>query len=383
MTTVESPLSAPRPADAGRPPWGSSKVAKPHLLETPQALPLFQDACHWYGPSLASGQDWTVQLRPEELAELDATVNDALARQVDLVSMTEHDFALPMLAPKLQSIRAELLRGRGFVLLRGWPSGERSMAQSAMAFRGIGAYFGEALSQNAKGHVLGHVANLGLDYADPSTRGYQTTADLRFHTDGGDIVGLLCIRPSKTGGLSRIASSTTVWNELVRRRPDLAQVLTESYAFSRVGEVRPGQQRYFSSPIFQPCDGRMIAVLIQSFIHKAQAFDEVPRLTAAQAEALAFVDTLAGDPAIRLDMDFRPGDMQFLCNHSVFHSRTSYEDWPEVERRRHLLRLWMSSDDGPALPANMTRDFQGATASGRPDGIRILGTPLVAPLEPA
>jgi alpha-ketoglutarate-dependent taurine dioxygenase len=343
---------------------------------------LFQDACHWYGPSLASGQDWTVQLRPEELVELDATVNDALARQVDLVSMTEHDFALPLLAPKLQAIRAELLRGRGFVLLRGWPSSERSMAQSAMAFRGIGAYFGEALSQNAKGHVLGHVANLGLDYADPSTRGYQTTADLRFHTDGGDIVGLLCIRPSKTGGLSRIASSTTVWNELVRRRPDLAQVLTESYAFSRVGEVRPGQQRYFSSPIFQPCDGRMIAVLIQSFIHKAQAFDEVPRLTAAQAEALALVDTLAGDPAIRLDMDFRPGDMQFLCNHSVFHSRTSYEDWPEVERRRHLLRLWMSSDDGPALPANMTRDFQGATASGRPDGILIPGTPLVAPLEP-
>jgi alpha-ketoglutarate-dependent taurine dioxygenase len=343
---------------------------------------LFQDACHWYGPSLASGQDWTVQLRPEELVELDATVNDALARQVDLVSMTEHDFALPLLAPKLQAIRAELLRGRGFVLLRGWPSSERSMAQSAMAFRGIGAHFGEALSQNAKGHVLGHVANLGLDYADPSTRGYQTTADLRFHTDGGDIVGLLCIRPSKTGGLSRIASSTTVWNELVRRRPDLAQVLTESYAFSRVGEVRPGQQRYFSSPIFQPCDGRMIAVLIQSFIHKAQAFDEVPRLTAAQAEALALVDTLAGDPAIRLDMDFRPGDMQFLCNHSVFHSRTSYEDWPEVERRRHLLRLWMSSDDGPALPANMTRDFQGATASGRPDGILIPGTPLVAPLEP-
>ncbi len=96
----------------------------------------------------------------------------------------------------------------------------------------------------------------------------------------------------------------------------------------------------------------MIAVLVQSFIHKAQAFEEVPQLTAAQVEALQFVNELAADPDIRLDMDFRPGDMQFLCNHSIFHSRTAYEDWPEIERRRHLLRLWVSSADGPALPPN-------------------------------
>jgi hypothetical protein len=127
----------------------------------------------------------------------------------------------------------------------------------------------------------------------------------------------------------------------------------------------------------------MIAVLVNSFIDKAQAFDEVPRLTPAQTEALDFVQVLCDDPAIRLDMDFRPGDMQFLCNHSVFHSRTAYEDWPEVERRRHLLRLWLASDDGPELPPNISADFQGATASGRPDGIRIPGVPLVAPLQPA
>jgi hypothetical protein len=346
-------------------------------------LPQFHDAASWYGPQMASHPDWAVHLGPDELAELDAAVEQALARQQNLVVMTEHDFALPLLGPRLKAIRRDILHGRGFVLLRGWPSAERTMAQSAMAFRGIGAHFGEAVSQNAKGHVLGHVANLGLDYADPSTRGYQTTADLKFHTDGGDIVGLLCIRPSKAGGLSRLASSTTVWNEVVRRRPDLATVLTAPFCFSRTGEVKPGQQRYFRSPIFQPWQGRMIAVLIQSFIHKAQAFEEVPRLTPLQAEALEFANTLAGDPAIRLDMDFRPGDMQFLCNHSVFHSRTSYEDWPETERRRHLLRLWVSSSDGPALPPTMTTDFQGATASGRPDGIHIPGVPLVAPLEPA
>lgn len=345
--------------------------------------PVFQDPGSWYGPEMAKRSEWVHMLTPAELAELDTAVDAALARGVDLVAMKEADFPLPLLGARLQAMRHDILHGRGFVLLRGWPSSERNLAQSAMAFRGIGAYLGEALSQNAKGHVLGHVANLGLDYADPSTRGYQTTADLKFHTDGGDIVGLLCVRPSKAGGLSRIASSTTVWNEVVRRRPDLARVLAEPFCFSRVGEVKAGQQRFFRSPIFQPWQGRMIAVLIQSFIHKAQAFEEVPRLNAAQTEALQFVDSLAGDPTIRLDMDFRPGDMQFLCNHSIFHSRTSYEDWPEVERRRHLLRLWVSHVDGPALPPNMTTDFQGETASGRPDGIHIPGVALIAPLEPA
>ncbi|MBL8382851.1 MAG: TauD/TfdA family dioxygenase [Burkholderiales bacterium] len=347
------------------------------------ALPAFRDESAWYGPDMAARGDWRLELSHAERAELDAAVDAALARGVDLVTMTERDFPLPMLGARLARVRRDLLHGRGFALLRGWPGGARSIEQSAMAFRGIGAHLGEAVSQNAKGHVLGHVANLGLDYADPTTRGYQTTAELRFHTDGGDIVGLLCVRPSKAGGLSRIASSTTLWNELVHRRPDLARVLAEPFHFSRAGEVRPGQRRFFTSPIFQPWQGRMITVLIQSFIHKAQAFAEVPRLTAAQKEALEVVEALAGDASIRLDMDFRPGDMQFLCNHSIVHSRTSYEDWPEVERRRHLLRLWLSSADGPALPPAMTTDFQGCTASGRPDGIRIPGVPLVAPLEPA
>lgn len=344
-------------------------------------LPTYDDARSWYGPDLATRTDWIFTLGDVELADLDAAVNAALARGADLVTLDDAGFPLPVLGPRLRAIRQELLHGRGFVLVRGWPSAQRTLEQSAMAFRGIGAHLGEALSQNAKGHVLGHVANLGMDYADPTTRGYQTSAELRFHTDGGDIVGLICIRPARSGGLSRIASSTTVWNEIVRRRPDLARVLSEPFAFTRWGEIGAGQKHYFMLPMFQPCNGRMISVFIQGAVEKAQQFPEVPRLTTLQREAMQLVNELAGDPSIRLDMDFRPGDMQFLCNHATLHSRTSYEDWPEVEQRRHLLRLWVSSHDGPELPANITTEFQGRTASGRPNGIRIPGVPLVAPLE--
>jgi hypothetical protein len=279
--------------------------------------------------------------------------------------MTTDDFPLPRLAPRLREVRRAVLHGRGFALIRGWPSTERSLQQCAFAFRGVGAHLGEAISQNGKGHVLGHVANLGLDYADPTTRGYQTRAELAYHVDAGDIVGLLCIRPSRSGGQSKVASSTTVWNEVVRRRPDLARALTQPTPFSRWGE-----------------GGRMVAAIIQSSIEKAQAFDDAPRLTAAQVEAMDVVQAIADEDGVRLDMDFRPGDMQFLCNHSTLHSRTAYEDWPEQDRRRHLLRLWLACDDGPALPSNYVTQFQGATRGGRPNGINVPGVKLVAPLEP-
>lgn len=344
--------------------------------------PLSDDPAAWYGKSAARSKDWVLNLGSEEIFEIEEAVKGAIEQGVDLVHMTEADFPLPTLAKRLHSVKAEILHGRGFALLRGWDSESRSIMENAYAFRGVGAYLGEAVAQNAKGHVLGHVANLGLDYSDPNTRGYQTRDTLEFHTDGGDIVGLLCVRPAKLGGLSSICSSTTVWNELVRRHPTLAQVATQAFYFSRVGEIRRGQKRYFESPIFQPSKGRMVAVLINSFIRKAQSFEEVPRLTEAQEEALVTIQTLANDPDIRLDMDFQPGDMQFLCNHFIFHSRTAYEDRPEIDQRRHLLRLWLSSADGPPLPPNLTSDFQGATASNRPNGIHIEGVRLIAPLQP-
>ena len=345
-------------------------------------LPVFDNAQSWYGADLARQTDWIHLLDAAECAEILATARQAAASKVDLVHMTQADFPLPTLASRLATIGQELKHGRGLALLRGLDPQALTLEEKAYAFCGIGAHFGEAVSQNAKGHVLGHVANLGMDYADPTTRGYQTSAELRFHTDGSDIVGLMCIRGARSGGLSRVASSTTVWNEVVRRRPDLAHELQKSYCFSRWGEVRPGQKAYFEIPLFHEEDGRMIAVFIAGAIEKGQALEGVPALSPLQREAIAFVNQLAEEDGIRLDMEFRTGDMQFLLNHATLHSRTAYEEWPEPERRRHLLRLWLACPDGPKLPSYMTERFQGRTASGRPDGIHLPGVPLKANLLP-
>ncbi len=345
-------------------------------------LVVFDNPQAWYGPAMAARTDWLHAFTAEELGELDEAVRRADASGRDLLEMKREDFSLPALRRRLENVRREVLHGRGFQVFRGIPVDRYTLRQSAIAYWALGTHLGEPVSQNGKGHVLGHVTNLGLDYADPEVRGYQTAVRLNYHTDSSDIVGLLCLRTSKSGGLSSIVSSTTVWNELVRRRPDHARTLLGEFHRTRWGEVPENRKPYSSNPIFVPHGGRMIASYVRSAINKAQAMAEVPRITPAQVEALDHLDALAADPALHLDMRFQPGDIQLLSNHAIFHSRTAYEDWPEVERRRHLLRLWLACEDGPELPASLLGRL-GALGNGRPNGICVPGVAFVAPLAAA
>ena len=345
------------------------------------ALPTFNNEQAWSGPEMACRTDWIHTFGAAEVGEIDAAVRSAEAVG-DILDIKRTDFPVPSLERLLQQVRRETLHGRGFMLLRGIPVERYTMRQSAIAYWGLGLHLGEPVSQNGQGHVLGHVTNLGLDYADPEVRGYQTSARLNYHADSSDLVALLCLRASKSGGLSSIASSTTIWNELVRSRPDHAAALTGVFHYTRWGEIPEGKKAFAEIRIFTPCAGRLISTYVRSSINKSQSMPGVPQLTPLQIEAMDHLDRLAADPRIHLDMEFRPGDIQILCNHAIFHSRTAYEDWPDVERRRHLLRLWLACADGPALPPFMTERFQGLTAGGRPDGIRVPGVRLVAPLDP-
>lgn len=345
-------------------------------------LPIFENAHAWTGPAMARRSDWIHEFSDEEIADIDAAVSRLDATGTDIRRITRSMFPLPRLQGVLQAVKQEVLRGRGFHLFRGVPVQRYTARQSAIAYWGLGQHFGEALSQNGKGHLLGHVANLGLDYADPEVRGYQTSARLPYHSDLADVVALLCLRTPKAGGLSSIVSSTTLWNELVRRRPDHARTLLEPFHYTRWGEIPAGKTAYESIPVFAAWRGEIFANYVRSAIVKAQKLPGVPQLTQRQVQALDFLDSLCADPALHLDMDFRPGDVQLLSNHFVLHSRTAYEDWEQPGQRRHLLRLWLACPGAPDLPPFMYERF-GVTASGRPDGIRVPGVELVAPIEVA
>lgn len=345
-------------------------------------LPLYDNPQAWYGPALERRTDWIYQLTEQDLCQLDDAIHTADQAVDDLVNLRKEHFPIGSFAARLAELRHDLLHGRGFFLARGLPVERYNARQCAIAFLGIGHHLGEPVSQNGKGHILGHVKNLGMDFNDPETRGYQTAATLAFHTDYSDVVALLCLRSSRSGGASTLLSSTTLYNEMVKRRPELAAELMKPICYTRWGEIPEGKQRYGEVPVFMPSEGRLVSFLnTRTTIMKAQKFPEVPRLTARQVEALDFLDALTQDREIYLSMQFWPGDMQFVCNHSVLHARTEYEDWPEPERRRHLLRLWLACEGGPAVPDYLTTNFQGKTRSGRPNGIQVPGVPFKAPLD--
>lgn len=358
----------------------TTQKAMKHLTASEQ-LPIFENAQAWYREDVASTRDWSYALTNLDLLEIDRALDVFKRSGKDLVNLTRADFPLPRLEAHLKMFREEVLHGRGFVLLQGLPVGDYDFQQCSTAFVGISRYIGEPVSQNGKGYIFDHVLDTGGDINQAETRAYKTASRLDFHSDYSDVVGLLCLQKAKSGGESMLASSTTLWNEMVRRRPDLAAELQKPLYITRWGNVAEGIKRYAEVPVFTAWGNRMIACLnVRATIEKAQRFPEVPRLTDKQIEALDYIYALAHDPAIHVSMDLRPGDMQFVSNASVFHSRTHYTDW-DVVRRRHMLRIWLACDDGPDLPPFITNGFQGATASGRPDGIQLPGVSLKLPPE--
>ncbi|MEJ0070675.1 MAG: TauD/TfdA family dioxygenase [Pseudomonadota bacterium] len=238
-------------------------------------------------------------------------------------------------------------------------------------------------SQNAKGHLLGHVRDLGVNAAlDPNVRAYQSTERQMFHTDGSDIVGLLCLQQAKAGGRSALVSSMSLYNAMATRRPDLARRLFDDIPFDRRGEVPEGKEPFFAMPVFTDHAGLLTVGYTRRNINSSQRWPQAPRLTPADVAALDLFDELANDATLRLDMTFEPGDMQFLHNHTILHDRTAYEDWPEPARKRHLLRLWLCAPDARPLDPRFVRRFGSVTVGDR-GGILCPGARLHAPLEPA
>ena len=345
-------------------------------------LPVYETVQAWTGEEMdAHRSEWLLEWSADEIEEIEGAVGAVEARGLNLLDIEKDDFPLRVTTERISAVKEDILHGRGFVLIRGLPVERWSDLQSAIAFWGIGLHLGEPCPQNGKNHVLGHVKNLGLDYSDPQTRGYQTNAGLHYHTDLSDIVGLLSLRASRSGGLSSIASSTAIWNILAARRPDLARVLMQSYCQTRFGEIPDGKKPWAEAPIFMPCGDRMIARYVRSSIQKGQDLPGVPKMTDMQFEAMDLLDEITAEEGVALNMELRPGDIQLLCNYNVFHSRTAYEDWPEPERRRHLLRLWLACNDGPTLPESLLQNYEGLTEGGRPNGILVPGVPLSAPIE--
>ncbi len=301
----------------------------------------------WKGADLQRRTDWIRPFTPAELEEIDRALQGVKRRGLDWVDVTREDFPLPAFSAELARIAVELETGRGMILLRGLPLAY-SPEDLRMVYWGIGAHLGTAVSQGGRGELLGIVEDEGKEVEVTKRRGSKTSGSLPFHADRCDIVGLLCVRKAKSGGLSRIVSAAAIHNEVMRRRPDLIHAFYADWHNSRQGDEQPGESRAYPKPIFGFRDGHFTGLFSPAYIQSAQQFPEVPRLSKAQQESLELFGELSD--SLALDMAFEPGDIQLLNNHLIYHARTRYDDHPEKDRKRLLLRLWLAVPGSRPLP---------------------------------
>jgi hypothetical protein len=335
----------------------------------------------WIGSELAKRDDWIVELSNADVAELER----AAATHVEAglpAPPTIETFALPTLAPRLASLRSELLHGRGFFLVRGLPVRRYSRAEAAAIFLGFGAHLGNPRSQNAKGHVLGHVFDLGLPGADPAVRIYQTHERQTFHTDSSDVVGLLCLNEAKHGGDSMLVSALAIHDVMQREHPKLLSRLLEPMPYDRRGEVPAGMNGWFDIPVFSRFAGLLTVFYQRQYFDSAQRFVDARRLTEEDVAALDRFDAIANDERLVLNMRLAPGDMQFVHNHDLLHDRTAFDDWPEPERKRHLLRLWLAVPGARPLPPAFAARYGSLEIGNRGGIVTPATTALRVALDP-
>lgn len=299
----------------------------------------------WKGAALAASDEWMFRLGAAHVDEIDRALDIVRRRGLTLATMRREDFPLPTLGDHIARWRHDLLRGRGFVLLRGLPVARWGADASAIAYWGIGLHLGVPGAQNPAGDLLGHVTDFGEEAAQPNVRRYRTAGDIAYHCDLADAVGLLCLSAARRGGASRIVSSVSVYNELLRRRPEAVDRLYEPFYLDTRDEQGSDRPPYVLVPPCRHAGGVLRTFYHSDYFRSVVRHAEVPRFTAAELELMDLYEAIAGSPELYLDMQFEPGDVQLISNHFILHARTAYEDEPDPSRKRHLLRLWLSLCD--------------------------------------
>ncbi len=352
------------------------------MLPTFDHLPdYFAGASAWHGQQLRdTPSKWIYTLTDEDIQCLETAATQYLSLDRDIGEISAQEFPLGSFTAHVQSLRQTLLGGIGFEVIRGLPIERYTKELAATIFCGIGSHLGSARSQNAQGHILGHVRDIGADANDPNSRIYQTSERQTFHTDSADVVALMCLSTAQQGGESLLVSAETIFNQMKAKRPDLLQVLFYPIATDRRGEIPDGAKPYMEIPILSWYEEHLTVFYQRQYIESAQRFDEAPPLTSHHIAALDMFDTLANDPKLHLNMSLEPGDMQFVYNHSQLHDRTGFIDWPDPNKRRHMMRLWLSLAGDRPLP-DCFKERYGSIEIGNRGGIVTASTVLHAPLD--
>jgi hypothetical protein len=311
-----------------------------HMPQTPVMRQHIDHPSAWKVPDFRSSADYSLDLTPTQLADIEACVKAIRAAGLKLEDIEKEHFPLRTMADTIAAIRHEVTDGRGFVVLRQLPVEAFSKDEIGMIYWGIGTHLGIGLSQSVMGDRLGHVKDFSRE--DPNARAYRNKQELSPHTDLSDFVGLCCLRSARSGGVSRLASALTIHNIILAERPHYLDRLYRGYTWHRRGEERPSDPPVTPHlvPIFCNVEGKVSIRYVRSYIEAGMAEVGSP-VDDFDREILDFIEATSKRPDVMLEFTLAPGEMYFLNNYTTLHARTSFDDFEDEDRRRHLLRLWL------------------------------------------
>jgi hypothetical protein len=326
----------------------------------------------WTAEEVRQDASWIQRLSAAEVDGFDLGLQHARRVNKPLLAMAQADFPLSDASrAALERAIATTQTGFGMCLVKGFPVDRWSEADTRLAYWGMSLYMGVGRTQNRASQVMNDVRDEGGDYKVKGGRGYNTNAGLDFHQDSCDVVGLLCRRTAKSGGMSMVISSMQLRREVQRLRPDLIAVLQQPFFHSYQGTQDPSQPPFYRCPIFGDDPKFFVARTNRKNTDAAQRdFPDVPRLTALQTEALDLFDQLMPSPLLCYSMELERGDMQLLNNYVTLHSRTPFEDFAQADDKRHLLRLWLSIPASQPLPPAFKEYFGDVRAGAVRGGVR-------------
>lgn len=299
-------------------------------------------AAAWRGCDLEGDFSWVHTLTPEAISCIDQALAGLHAKGLSFPNFGQHDFPLPALAEVLSACAQALEDGRGFVLLRGLPVERYTEDDIQAIYFGIGLNLGKPVRQNPRGDLLGSVMNVG-DVNNKNTRVYETNLYLPYHSDPSDVVGLLCLRQAKAGGLSSLISVAAIYNEILTHHPEFLGLYYRPMYFAHLCEDQPSL-----SPVFSYHQGKLSCRYLRQYLELGHEIRQQP-LSKVEIEALDLFDAIMHAPQMRLDMMLQPGDLQFANNYAVLHSRTSFEDHDDPALHRKMLRLWLKMPNARVL----------------------------------
>ena len=316
----------------------------------------------WKGEQLFARPEWQYRLTSEEIDELLAVACQMQARE-ETMEVVADRIGLSRLAPKLEQIQELLEHGAGAIRVGGFPTQGVSLECARSAFWAVCRHIGTPVSQSAQGEKIFSVRDAGFSNDDMRARGPNTRKPLSFHTDRCDVIGFLCYRQAQSGGENQLVSSVAIYNHLLTKRPDLVDVLMQPYWYQRHNVDTGNAIAFCEQPIFSIREGHFAASLMRVLIDRAYASPETPAMTPLQREALDQVQEVAESPDFHVTFRQEPGEMLFLNNFMTLHRRNAFTDYSEPDRKRHLLRIWLSVPNSRPLDPRFAANY-GSTAAG-------------------